>query len=296
MMKRIAYFNAVMEEHSITEASRRFDVQPSSVSRQIASLEEELGVRLLNRNTRQVSPTEAGLRFYSYSRQILSDLDEAKRAVSDLQLEPQGTLKISSSVGFGETVILPLVPQFMASYPKLNITVELTERVVELITEGVDVAIRSGKLADSSLIARLLLLNNFIICASPTYLRQVGTPEEPADLAGHTCIKYGYAGWSNWFQISDKIERLSLGDTLETNSVNGQKQLILNDGGCALIPQWAVRKELKAGELVHVLPEHTFSPHGQETSTYAIYLKRELISPKIKVFTDFITKHIKAIY
>ncbi|EEA95298.1 LysR family transcriptional regulator [Pseudovibrio sp. JE062] len=293
MMKRIAYFNAVMEEQSITEASRRFDLQPSSISRQIASLEEELGVRLLNRNTRKVSPTEAGLRFYSYSRQILSDLDEAKRAISDLQQEPQGTLTISSTVGFGETVILPLVPAFMSEYPKLKIKVELTERVVDLIEEGVDVAIRSGSLADSSLIARHLLPNNFIICASPTYLKQAGTPETPQDLTKHRAIKYGYAGWANWFQISDKIERLTLSDTLETNSVNGQKQLILNHGGLALIPHWAVRRELATGELVQVLPDLTFSPHGQQTSTYAIYLKRELISPKIKVFMDYITKSIR---
>ncbi|KZK99994.1 MULTISPECIES: LysR family transcriptional regulator [unclassified Pseudovibrio] len=294
MMKRIAYFNAVMEAHSITEASRRFDLQPSSISRQIVSLEEELGVRLLNRNTRKISPTEAGLRFYSYSRQILSDLDEAKRAISDLQQEPQGTLTISSTVGFGETVILPLVPEFLANHPKLNIKVELTERVVDLIEEGVDVAIRSGKLSDSSLIARHLLPNNFIICASPTYLQRAGTPETADDLSHHCCIKYGYAGWANWFQISEKIERLTLGDALETNSVNGQKQLILNHGGLALIPHWAVRPELDKGDLVQVLPDLTFSPHGQQTSTYAIYLKREQISPKIKVFTDFIIRQIKA--
>lgn len=293
MMKRIAYFNAVMDARSITEASRRFDLQPSSISRQIAALEEELGVRLLNRNTRKVSPTEAGLRFFSYSRQILSDLEEAKRAISDLQLIPQGTLKVSSTVGFGEAVILPVLPKFLQEHPQLNVKVELTERVVDLIEEGTDVAIRSGNLSDSSLIARRLVPNNFIICASPTYLQQAGMPQSIEDLLGHTCIRYGYAGWANWYRISEKSEKLALGNTLEINSVNGQKQLILNHGGMALIPHWAVREELRSGDLLQVLPDQTFSPHEDQTSTYAIYLKRELVSPKIKVFIDFIIKHVK---
>ncbi len=153
MITRLHYFNCVVETGSISAASRIFDVQPSSISRQLAALETELGIRLLNRTTRNIGLTEAGSTYYHYSQRIVAELDEANRAVNDLQQSPKGNLKVSMTVGFGESCVLPLVPGFMQTYPDVNIELELTERVVDLVEDNADIAIRSGRIPDSNLIA-----------------------------------------------------------------------------------------------------------------------------------------------
>lgn len=292
MITRLQYFNCVVETGSISEASRLFDVQPSSISRQIAALEKDLGVRLLNRTTRNLGLTEAGQRYYDYSQRIVAELDEAKRAVNDLQQSPRGKLRVSMTVGFGESVVLPLIPGFLHQYPDIDVDLELTERVVDLVEENIDVAIRSGRLPDSTMIAKKLLPNNFLLCASPEYLSSRGTPDSPHALNNHLCIRYGYTGWREWFLMGETVERLDVQSDITVNTVNGQKQLLLSHAGLALMPLWAVKKELKQGELVHVLPQHTFSPYEVMSSTYAIYLKRELVSPKIRVFIDYLSRHM----
>lgn len=294
-INRLAYFNSVVETGSISEASRIFDVQPSSISRQLAVLEKELGVRLLNKTTRNTSLTEAGHKYYEYSQRIVSEFDNAKRAVNDLQITPQGKLKISMTVGFGESMVLPLIPKFMSLYPDIDIKIELTERVVDLIEENIDVAIRSGRLSDSTMIARRLVFNDFLLCASPQYLKNNGTPRRIDDLANHQCIRYGYNGWKEWFLIAEDRKKLMINSQVSVNSVNGQKQLVLNHTGLTLIPLWAVKSELANGSLVQVMPDHIFSPYEELSATYAIYLKRDMISPKTRVFLDFLVEHMIAI-
>ena len=196
------------------------------------------------------------------------------------------------TVGFGESVVLPLMPKFMALYPDIDIKVELTERVVDLVEENIDVAIRSGRLVDSSLIAKCLASNNFLLCASPEYLAQHGTLTVPKELTAHKCIRYSYSRWQDWYLMTDKKIKLDLSNTISVNSVNGQKQLLLNGCGLTLMPLWAVREELKNGSLVHVMPDYTFSPYEELSSTYAIYLKREMVSVKTRVFLDFLVENI----
>lgn len=291
-LNRLLYFNSVVETGSISQTSRIFDVQPSSISRQLAVLEQELGVRLLNKTTRNTGLTEAGHKYYEYSQRIVSEFDEAKRVVNDLQEVPKGKLNISMTVGFGESVVLPLVSTFMSLYPNIEIELELTERVVDLVEENIDVAIRSGRLPDSTMIARQLILNNFLLCASPQYLVSNGTPHSPEDLKNHQCIQYNYARWKDWFLMAEEKTKLALNKAISVNSVNGQKQLVLNNAGLALIPLWAVKNELEDGTLIQVMPEYTFSPYEELSATYAIYLKRDLISPKTRVFLDFLVENI----
>lgn len=282
----------MVETGSISEASRIFDVQPSSISRQLAVLEQELGVRLLNKTTRNTGLTEAGQKYYEYSQRIVSEFDEAKKAVNDLHEKPKGKLKISMTVGFGESIVLPLMPKFMLLYPDIDIKLELTERVVDLVEENIDVAIRSGRLVDSTMIAKHLSLNNFFLCASPQYLANKGTPQSPEELIDHQCIRYSYSRWQDWYLMAKQRTKLAIKNTISVNSVNGQKQLVLNGGGLTLMPLWAVRKELKDGSLVHVMPKYTFSPYEELSSTYAIYLKREMVSVKTRVFLDFLLENI----
>lgn len=291
LFTRLMYFNCVVEHGSISKASRQFDVQPSSISRQLAALENDLGVRLLDRTTRNVGLTEAGQTFYQYAKRIVSEFDEAREAVSDLHHNPRGQLKVSTTVGFGESKILPLLPLFRKQYPDIDVAIELTERVVDMIEENVDIAIRSGHLPNSNLIAKKLMNNDFILCASPGYLSHRGTPEHIDDLAIHDCILYGYKGWHDWFVMNSKPVKLDVNGYMTVDSVNGQKQLILHGGGIALIPFWAVDKELASGTLVQVLDKHTFSPCEQLTATYAIYQHRHLVSSKIRAFLDFLSGH-----
>jgi len=291
-LNRLLYFNCVVETGSISQASRIFDVQPSSISRQLTALEQELGVRLLNKTTRNMGLTEAGQKYYEYSKRIVCEFDEAKKAVNDLQEKPKGKLKISMTVGFGESVILPLMPKFMTLYPDIELKLELTERLVDLAEENIDVAIRSGRLADSTMIAKHLAFNNFFLCASPQYLASNGTPKSPNDLLEHQCIRYSYSRWQDWYLMADEKIKLTINNTISVNSVNGQKQLVLNGGGLTLMPLWAAKKELADGSLVHVMPDHTFSPYEELSSTYAIYLKREMVSVKTRVFLDFLVENL----
>ncbi|MCW8833657.1 MAG: LysR family transcriptional regulator [Colwellia sp.] len=294
-LNRLLYFNCVVETGSISEASRIFDVQPSSISRQLAVLEQELGVRLLNKTTRNTGLTEAGHKYYEFSQRIVSEFDEAKRVVNDLQERPRGTLKISMTVGFGESVVLPLISKFMTLYPDIDVRVELTERVVDLVEENIDVAVRSGRLPDSSMIAKRLAYNNFLLCASPQYLASKGTPLNPEDLIDHQCIQYSYSRWKDWFLMAEERIKLTINKSISVNSVNGQKQLVLNDAGLALMPFWAIKKELENGSISQVMPEHVFSPYEELSATYAIYLKRDLVSPKTRVFLDFLDENIAGV-
>ncbi len=291
-LNRLLYFNCVVETGSISEASRIFDVQPSSISRQLAVLEQELGVRLLNKTTRSTGLTEAGHKYYEFSQRIVSEFDEAKRAVNDLQEKPRGKLKVSMTVGFGESVVLPLVSKFMSLYPDIDVELELTERVVDLVEENIDVAIRSGRLPDSTMIAKRLAFNNFLLCASSQYLASKGTPHSPEELIDHQCIRYGYSRWKDWFLMGEERVKLIIKKSISVNSVNGQKQLVINDTGLALMPFWAIKNELENGSIIQVMPEHIFSPYEELSATYAIYLKRDLISPKTRVFLDFLAENV----
>ena len=291
-LNRLLYFNCVVETGSISAASRVFDVQPSSISRQLSVLEEELGVRLLNKTTRNTGLTEAGRKYYEYSQRIVSEFDEAKRVVNDLQEKPKGKLKISMTVGFGESIVLPLISKFMMLYPNIDMELELTERVVDLVEENIDIAIRSGRLSDSSMIAKRLAFNNFLLCASPQYLANNGIPHHPEDLAEHQCIRYSYARWQDWFLMAETKTKLIINNAISVNSVNGQKQLVLNNTGLALMPLWAIKSELANGSLKQVMQTYTFSPYEELSATYAIYLKRDLISPKTRVFLDFLGENI----
>lgn len=292
-LNRLNYFNCVVETGSITEASRIFDVQPSSISRQLAALEKELGIQLLNKTTRNIGLTEAGRKYYEYSQRIVTEFEEAKRAVNDLQENPKGKLKVSMTVGFGESVILPLIPKFSEQYPNIYLELELTERVVDLVEENIDIAIRSGSLPDSNMIGKRLAYNNFLLCSSPNYLAMNSELKSPDELINYQCIRYSYSKWKDWFLMDEKATKLNIQHGLSINSVNGQKQLLLNHAGLALMPLWAVKNELDSGDLIHLLPQYTFSPYEEISSTYAIFLKRDLISPKTRVFLDFICEQIK---
>lgn len=188
-------FVEVVRQGSFAAVARHRDIEPSSVSRAIATLEKELGVRLFQRTTRQLSPTESGSVYYEHVVPLLAEMEQAIAAATELSGHPQGTLRITASVSFGLTCIVPLLPEFEAAYPGLTVDLVLTDAVLDLVGERIDVAIRLGVMADSALIAQRLMPTRYFICASPQYLAQQGYPHHPHDLARHECLRFPLSGF-----------------------------------------------------------------------------------------------------
>ncbi|MEE8271095.1 MAG: LysR family transcriptional regulator, partial [Alphaproteobacteria bacterium] len=183
-------FARVVEANSFTVAARRLGLSKSAVSKQIARLEDRLGARLLNRTTRRISPTEVGAAFYERCARVAAEVEEAELAVTRLQAEPRGVLRVNAPMSFGMAHLAPAIAAFMERYPDVRIDLTLNDRVVDLIDEGFDVAVRIGHLADSSLVARRLAPSRLVLCAAPSYVERRGAPATPDDLVNHDCMVY----------------------------------------------------------------------------------------------------------
>ena len=253
-------FVAVAETASFTQAAKRLNVSVVSVSRAIAALEKQLGTRLLNRSTRKVSVTRAGEIFLHGSKQALEKLHLAQQAVADLQAQPTGRLTLTAPVSYGEKYIAPLVQQFMLQHPELHVELILTNQPLDLIDNHIDIAIRHGKLADSSLVARRLTTRQLHVCASPRYLQQQGTPEQLSCLKQHQCLQGSQPYWR--FREQGKLRQLTPRGRFICNSgyalLNAAKQGL----GIVQLPDFYVGEALKSGQLVEVLSQFRAQPEG----------------------------------
>ena len=224
-------FARVAEVNSFTEAARRFGQSKSSVSKHITALENHLGVRLLNRTTRRLSLTEAGVAYYDWCRQIAADMEAAEESVTRLHTDPRGILKVNAPTSFGRLHLAPAMPGFLERYPQVTVELSMDDRVVDLIEEGFDVAVRITRLTDSSLIARRIASSRRVICASPGYLEKHGVPRTPAELADHNCLIYSNSPMGDRWRFSgpngDHTVRVSgnfwanSGDALQTAALAG---------------------------------------------------------------------------
>ncbi len=194
----MAVFAKVVESSSFAAAARHFDMSPAMVSKHIRTLEERLGVRLLNRTTRHVSATEVGQNYYERCLRILNELEDAERAAGDLEAAPRGLLRVTTSVSFGAHQLAPAIADYLIAYPDVSIDLSLHDNYVDLLEERIDLAIRLGQLSDSSLIAKKLYTVEMVLCASPGYLAANGTPQKPRDLVKHNCLIYTYAAPRAW--------------------------------------------------------------------------------------------------
>ncbi|WP_029006982.1 LysR family transcriptional regulator [Azospirillum halopraeferens] len=279
-------FIKVVEARSFTAAADKLGLSKSVVSRRIADLEYRLGARLLNRTTRRLSLTEVGQAFYERCIRILADLEEAERAASDLHATPRGRLKINAPLSFGLLHLAPAIAQFLDAHPAIEIEIDLNDRFVDLIDEGYDVAVRIGRLRDSSLIARRLAPNHRVVCASPAYLEAYGTPATPDDLAGHACLIYTNTPTAEQWQFRHDGETRSVrvsgvlrannGDMLHAAAVAGR--------GIAALPTFLCGDSLRAGRLRCLFDDCYFS----ESGVYAVYPQNRHLSPKVRAFVDFL--------
>jgi DNA-binding transcriptional LysR family regulator len=282
----LSVFAKVVESSSFAAAARHFGLSPAMVSKHILSLEERLGARLLNRTTRQVSPTEIGREFYERATRILADLDEAEQAASALQATPKGLLRLNVPLSFGIRHLAPAILDYLAACPDAEIDVTLSDRVVDLVEEGFDLAIRIARLADSSLIARRIAPCRIVACAAPAYLKKHGAPRRPADLAAHNCLGYSYAALRNEWRFTgpDGVESVRVAGRLNANNGDVLRLAALRGEGIVIQPTFLIGDDLASGELVPILPG--FVP--DELVIQAVYPHSRHLSVKVRSFIDFL--------
>lgn len=278
-------FVRIVESGSFSAVAREMNMIQPTVSKQLTALEEKLGVRLLNRTTRRLSLTDAGREYYQRCKRILDEVQELESEVSDLQNRPTGTLRVNAPIAFGHLYLVPLSFQFREKYPGLAIDISLSDRYVDLVQEGIDIAIRFGDLEDSQLVARHVGSSARICVASPAYLKLKGRPETPFDLKGHNCITYTYLFGNEWrFEGPGGPHPIRVFGDYRANSGLTIRAAALEGLGIANIPAFLVREDIESGRLLQVL-----SPYGPApVRISAIYPSARLLSRKVKLFVDFI--------
>ena len=283
-------FRHVVEAGSFVAAAERMDISAAMASKHVMHLEQQLGARLLNRTTRRVAPTEAGREYYERLSQVLTELDEAGQAVGAVSVVPQGKLRVSSLTAFGLRHVMSALVDYAARFPQVTVDITLSDRVVELIDEGFDVAIRASPtgLKSSSLIARQIALAHIVLCASPDYLRRHGTPKTLADLEKHNFIQYTGVSAQDLAQGVDAAgARLRLAGNMIVNHLDAQRVVVLQCGGIAMLGTEVIGDDLAAGRLVPLLVDE-LAP--RELPIHVVYASRRHLSAKVRSFVDFLAE------
>jgi DNA-binding transcriptional LysR family regulator len=288
----MAVFKRTVEAGSFAAAARDFGISAEMAGNHVRALETHLGVRLLNRSTRRLHLTEAGGGYYARCKQILADIDEADAEASSLQATPRGTLRIAAPVTFGVMHVAPAVSEYMTRYPDVTVDVAVSDRFVNLIEEGFDLAIRIGDLGDSSLIARRLATACLVACASPAYLDRAGRPQMPADLARHACLVYVEIGspvighGRDWhFEAPDgRTEMVHVSGPLTSTNAEFVHRMALAGHGVVLGPSFSFASDIEKGRLIPLLTDW----RSRELPIHAVYPHRSLLSAKVRSFVDFL--------
>ncbi|MEM1149735.1 MAG: LysR substrate-binding domain-containing protein [Pseudomonadota bacterium] len=281
-------FVAVAESGGFAPAARRMGMATSSLTRQVNALEEHLGALLVNRSTRSITLTEAGVRYLEDARRILGELEEADQGVSEAQGQPSGVLRISLPVAFARLHVAPALPQFLKSYPNVELDLFATDSIVNLVEDRIDIALRLGGLESSSLIARKLAPHRRVVCASPAYLEAHGNPSRPSELERHNCLTFDYeTGGATWHFRSDAgSQSVRARGSLKASGSEILHQAALGGVGVILMPTWLVGPDVSAGRLVELLPGWEANPTNQEGAISAVYLPNRRGAKKVRAFVD----------
>lgn len=288
----LVIFATVVKANNFTNAAHALGLTPSAVSKQISLLEDRLGVRLLNRTTRSVSPTEAGQLFFNRCNRILDDLEEAEHMVKDLDTSPKGTLKITATPTFGRTMLMKIFSEFLREYPDVNFDLILADKGLDLVREGIDLSIHLGSLQDSRLVARPVARQNVIMVATRQYIERHGAPSSLEDLNNHhmlmvSGIDYAEPRWIKRFikdaKLQDKERRFTV------NDLDTMCEACLHDMGVAALPTYMIQAELDSGRVVHVLPEVVFP----KRTIHIVYPENRYLSAKSRAFIDFMADYFE---
>lgn len=280
-------FVRVVETGSFSKAAREFATTQPTVSKQIAATEERLKVRLLNRNTRGVSLTESGALYYEKCKIIVRETEEADNIVCLRQSQAQGMLRIGTSVAFGRRVIVPLALDFMKRHPQVELDLSFEDRYTDLVSQGLDVAVRMGKLADSSLGARYLGANPWVMVAAPRYLKKYGTPKKPRELSGHAALIYSSVlGDDVWRLVSPKGDAVTVpvAGRLRSNNLSAVLAAARNGLGIAAMPRYVAADSLASGQVLEVLADHSLA----EQEIHAVFPSPKLVPGKVQAFVAYL--------
>ena len=292
-LREMEIFVRVVETGSFSAAGRDFNLGQPSVSKTIAALEARLGARLLVRSTRQLSPTEAGTAYYERASRVVAEANEAEAAAQGIGAGLQGRLRISAPVTFGRLHLVPKLGEFFEANPKVRLELVMDDRIVDLVAESIDAALRLGTLTDSALKARKLAQADRVVIASPAYLARKGTPLAPADLLGHYGIVYGQSsGGQEWlFRRGSSEMPISIQPRLTLSAAEGVREAVLAGQGFAIASRWMFASELANGEVVSVLAEWALPP----MELWVIYPSGRLTSSKARAFIDWFETVIRTV-
>ena len=284
-------FAAVVDAGSFVGASDALDMSKPAVSRYVADLETRLGVRLLHRTTRRLSLTEEGEVFYARCAELLGNIEEAEAEITSRSGEATGQLKVSVPVSFGLLHLAPLWAQFMARHPKVVLDLTLSDRMVDLVEEGFDVAVRIARLPSSSLVSRKLSSTRMILCASPAYLKAHGTPQHPSELAGHAILAYSLLSMGeSWeFEGPQGPVAVKVEPRMRSNSGDTCRAVALRHQGLVIQPSFLVGDDVRSGALVELMPGY----RSIEMGIYAMYPTRKHVLPKVRLLIDYLVEAFK---
>ncbi len=287
-LEAMRVFAAVVDAGSFVAASDALPMSKAAVSRHVAELESHLGVRLLNRTTRRLSLTPEGEVFHTRCKEVLASVEEAEAEITSRSGEATGLLRVNAPFTFGLLHLAPLWVAFMANHPKLTLDVTLSDRVVDLVEEGFDIAVRIARLPDSSLVSRQIASTRLVLCASPGYLRQHGTPRHPADLAQHQVAAYSLFSMGDHWSFTGPQGPVSVkvSPRLRCNNGDTCRLAALRHQGIVLQPSFLVGPDLQAGTLVELMPEF----RSIELGVYVVYPSRKFVSPKVRLLIDFLVE------
>jgi DNA-binding transcriptional LysR family regulator len=289
----VTAFALVAEHMSFAKAAAITNVSSSTLSRKVARLEELLGLRLLERTTRRVVFTELGEIYFQSCRDILSRLREADDLVTSYSSEPQGLLRVSFPVAFGRLALSDVISDFIATYPKVSVEANYTDRFVNILEEGYNAVVRIGSLPDSSLVARKIGRNRKQLLATPGYLEKYGRPEQPSDLSAHACLcfsHYARSGMIWQFKRKNTIETVNVSGDFRSDSSEAIFQAALRGRGIAIVANYICDASVRSGELIPLLPNWVVWP---ESSVFICYPSNKFMLPKTRAFSDFFVQRLR---
>lgn len=287
-LEAMRVFVAVVERNGFSAAAQALDMSTAGVTRQVAALEKRLSTRLLHRTTRRVSPTSAGAAYYAQCVRLLAEFDALEASIGAQALEPSGTLRINAPVSWGIARLGPLLASYRERFPQVELDLALSDRLVDMVEEGYDVAIRITREPSPTLIARRLGESRVSLCAAPAYLAARGTPQTPQDLQAHACLGYSYwAAGNNWpLQGPGGEVKVAVNSLLHANNGDVLREAAIAGMGLILQPDFLLEDALADGRLVRILPEWEASPIG----IFAVYTSRSHLAPKVRSFIDHLVE------
>ena len=289
-LRAMETFVRIVDRGSLTAAADTLSTSLPSVVRTLAALEAELGVRLLNRTTRRLSPTDEGREYFERCKRVLADIDEADAALSARRAAPKGRLRITAPVMFGRLRVAPLVAEFILKHPALQIELTLLDRIVDLVEEGIDAGIRIARLPDSTLVAVPVGQTRRVVCASPGYLKRAGTPKTPRDLMQHRCISFSGLAAGNAWSFGGGNAQIEVPSALATNQVDAAIDACLRGVGPGQFLCYQVQALLDAGKLKRVL--QSFEP--EPVAIQLVYPQARLLSANVRAFVDWAVPRLRA--